>query len=578
MKTALASARTGVLWSAFFSIFINLLMLTGPLYMLQIYDRVLSSRSVPTLIALTALIAGLFLAMGLLEMVRGRLMNRMAGRMHNLLGRPVFDAVMMSPPNSKSPPDQSLRDLSTLRQFLSGPGPFTFFDAPWAPVFLAVVFFMHPILGWIGLIGGVIMLILGLINEGYSSRRVQESTLASSLGQRAVQQNVRNSEVIAALGMHDVMARRWETYHRTADTASRRASDVIGGLSSITKTLRLFLQSAILGAGAWLAIQDLITPGMMIAASIITGRALAPIDQAVARWGSVVATRAAYRRLKEKLADHMGEPDGLPLQRPEGRLALEGVYAAPPGITKPYLKNISFKLDPGEALGIIGPSAAGKSTLARLIIGIWTPLSGTIRLDGAEVTSWARIELGPHLGYLPQDVELFEGSVAENIARFQENAEPKDIIEASRTVSAHDLILGLPDGYDTQIGDAGCHLSAGQRQRIALARAVYGSPSLVVLDEPNANLDSAGDAALAQAIVRLKTSGITVVVIAHRPSAIASVDKLAMIRDGALTAFGPKDEVLKQVLKPANAKRAQPDKKLPLANPLGIPKASGDKS
>ena len=556
LQSALQSARTGVWWSAFFSIFINLLMLTGPLYMLQVYDRVLSSRSVPTLVALTVLIAGLFLAMGLLEMVRGRLMNRMAGRMHTLLGRPVFDAVMMSPASRKGPPDQPLRDLSTLRQFLAGPGPFTFFDAPWTPVFLAVIFFMHPILGWIALIGGIIMLILGIINEGASSKRMQEATAASSLGQRAVQQNVRNSEVIAALGMHGVMADRWQKFHQTADQASRKASDVMGGLSSFTKTLRMFLQSAILGAGAWLAIQDIITPGMMIAASIITGRALAPIDQAVSRWGSVVATRSAYRRLKEMLANHAGEPDGLTLQKPEGRLTLEKVFAAPPGIARPYLKNISFEVQPGEALGIIGPSAAGKSTLARLIIGIWEPLGGTVRLDGAEVSSWSRMDLGPHLGYLPQDVELFEGSVAENISRFRENAEPKDIIEAASDVAAHDLILSLPDGYNTQIGDAGCHLSAGQRQRIALARAVFGAPSLVVLDEPNANLDAAGDAALAQAIVRLKERGVTVIVIAHRPSAIASVDKLAMIKDGTLAAFGPKDEVLEKVLK---ARKPKPE-------------------
>jgi len=566
LKVALRAARTGVLWSIFFSVFINLLMLTGPLYMLQIYDRVLASRSVPTLIALTVLIAGLFLTMGILEAVRGRLMNRMAGRMHNLLGRPVFDAVLMTPVHGQGPPDQLLRDLGTLRQFFSGPGPFIFFDAPWAPLFLAVVFFMHPYLGWIALTGGGIMVILGLINEAFSRRRVQESAAASNLGHRAVQQNVRNAEVIAALGMHEAMARRWQKHHLTADQAARRASDVTGGLSAITKTFRLFLQSAILGAGAWLAIQEIITPGVMIAASIITGRALAPIDQAVARWNSVLATRGAWHRLKAHLSAFAGQPESLPLHPPKGRLDLDKVFAAPPGSPKPYLKNISFSLDPGDALGIIGPSAAGKSTLARLIIGIWAPLSGTIRLDGAEVTTWARGELGPSLGYLPQDVELFEGSVAENISRFQDDPDPAAIIEAAQIVRAHDLILGLPDGYDSQIGDSGCHLSAGQRQRIALARAVYGTPGLVVLDEPNANLDAEGDAALAEAITTLKNRGTTVVVIAHRPSAIASVDKLAMIKEGNLTAFGLKSDVLKQVLKPAEAAPARPAGTAPLYN------------
>ena len=548
LSEALAASRNLFVAVGFFSLFVNLLMLTGPLYMLQIYDRVLASRSVPTLVALTVLICVLFLALGLLEWIRSRLLGRIGQRLDRHLNAKTFDALMRSGlrrPGDRN--DQPLRDLASLRQFLTSPGPLAVFDAPWTPVFLAVVFMMHWTLGLIALAGALLLLGIAVANEVRTRYLHREASEASILSNRLASAGLRNVEVVEAMGMAPELSRRWSAAYDQAARAQARAADRASTFTASTKTLRLFLQSAILGAGALLAINQIITPGMMIAASIIMGRALAPIDQVVGQWRSFVSARTARARLKGLLADNPPPAAQMSLPKAGGSVQVENLCAGPPGARKPVIKDISFALKRGETLGIIGPSAAGKSTLARALVGVWPATSGTVRLDGVDIATWDREELGPQIGYLPQDVELFAGAVSANIARFHEDADPTAIVDAARAAGVHDMILRLPAGYNTEIGEGGSHLSAGQRQRIALARALYGEPVLVVLDEPNSNLDAAGDEALSQAILTMKQQGRTVIVIAHRPSAIAAVEKLLMLDGGEARIFGPKEEVLARV-------------------------------
>ena len=554
VRAALGKSRGAFFMTGVFSLFINLLMLTAPLYMLQIYDRVLASRSEPTLIVLTVLAGGLLLVMGGLDLIRSRVLVRVGVKMDALLNARVFSAVFAQAlRGARGQRAQALRDLDSLRQFLTGPGPFAFFDAPWAPLYLAVVFIFHPILGFVALAGAVVLFSMALINELVTRRPLQLANAQAIAANGFAEASLRNAEVLEALGMLPEIRKRWTAQHCQGLALQATASDRAATLTSWSKAVRISLQVAILGAGAALAIQQIITPGVMIAASILMGRALAPVEQAIGQWRHFVGARQAYRRLNELLQAIPEDEARLTLPKPEGRLAVEQLVAAPPGSQKPVLKGVSFKLEPGEALGVIGPSASGKSTLARNLVGVWAPQSGAVRLDGAEVQGWDAEQLGPHLGYLPQDVELFAGNVAENISRFSAEASPEAVVAAARAAGVHDMILQLDKGYDSEIGEQGCVLSGGQRQRVGLARALYGEPALVVLDEPNASLDAAGDEALTQAILGLKARGATVVVMAHRPSAIAAVDKLLMLREGRVEAFGPKEEVIAKVTKAAGA-------------------------
>jgi PrtD family type I secretion system ABC transporter len=551
LREALKACRSGWLAIGAFSFFTNLLMLTGPLYMLQVYDRVLASGSLPTLVALTILVAVLFLAFGLLELVRSRLLSHIGNRLERLLGEPTFDALLgraVARPGRRG--DQPLRDLSSLRGFLTSPAPLVVFDLPWTPVFIGVICLLHVWLGLLAIVGVAILAALAIANELVTRSSFQLAGEEARAGNVVASGALRNVEAVEAMGMRPAMRRLWQDRNGRALAAQTVANGRAASFSASTKALRLFLQSAVLGLGALLAVQQEISPGMMIAASIIVGRALAPIEQAVGQWRSFVSSRESYRRLKDHLQERPGAEARMRLPRAEGSLQVEHVFAAPPGVAKPLLRDVTFALRPGDTLGIIGPSAAGKSTLARVLVGIWPALGGAVRLDGADVSKWDRDDLGPQIGYLPQDVELFAGKVSDNIARFSETVDPAKVVEAAKLAGVHEMILHLPEGYDTEIGEGGRHLSAGQRQRLALARALYGDPALIVLDEPNSNLDAAGDEALSKAIEALKAKGKTVVVIAHRPSAIAAVEKLLSLENGTVRAFGAKDEVMRQVLRP----------------------------
>ena len=533
----------------FFSFFINMLMLTAPLYMLQIYDRVLSSGSQPTLVALTVLAVGMMLVMGGLEVIRSRILVRIGTRLDQQLSDHVFTATFeRSLGAAQIDRGQALRDLEAVRQFLTSTAPFALFDAPWTPVFIAVIFLFHPLLGFVAVAGALILFTLALLNEMRTRPPLDEANRHAADASVFAQSSLRNADAIQAMGMMPALRQRWRGKHLASLSLQGVASDRGGTISAISKTARLIIQVAMLGVGAFLAIDQIITPGVMIAASIILARALQPIEQAIGNWRMVVSTRHAYRRLKELMGGRSAQSDRMRLPEPLGRVSIERVVAVPPGAEEPSLKRISFELEPGDAVGVIGPTGAGKSSLARILVGVWRPYDGSVRLDGAELSNYDAEELGRFIGYLPQDVELFDGTVGENISRFTDDASPDDIVAAARLASVHDMILRLPNGYDAIIGEGGRRLSGGQRQRIALARALYRQPSMIVLDEPNASLDAEGDQALGEAIRAMKELGKTVIVMAHRPSAIASVDKLIMLRDGMIEAFGNKDDVLKEVL------------------------------
>lgn len=547
LRNAQLAARSVLLRAGFFSLFVNLLMLTGPLYMLQIYDRVLSSRSFETLIVITLLTLALFAAMGMLDFVRSALLSRAGASFERQLQEVTFNSSMRAAIAAGALPERPLRDLRQIRQFVGSPALTAFFDAPMTPFFLLMVFLMHWLLGIVAVAGLLALLALAIINERWSrigNETAQKLTLETD---RLATATLRNAVAADAMGMRRGLRERWLTSSNAAVGNALIASDRIMGLTAISKATRLFLQSAILGTGAYLAIMQEVTPGVMIAASIITGRALAPVEVVTSQWRNYAQTISAYGRLKKFLSATQEVADRMQLPAPKGQLLLEKVYVQPVSAAKPIVKNVSFSLQPGEALGVIGPSAAGKSTLARAIVGVERVVSGEVRIDGAMLEQWDKDFLGKHIGYLPQDIELFFGSVAENISRFTAEATSEEVIAAAQAAGAHELILSLPDGYETNIGDFGRTLSAGQRQRIGLARALFRDPVLVVLDEPNSNLDADGDAALARAIRRLKERGATTVIVAHRPSAIAFVDKLLMLSEGEMKAFGDRDAVLTKI-------------------------------
>jgi len=541
-----------------FSFFINLLMFVSPLYMLQIYDRVITSRNETTLLGITAIAAFLLLVYAILEMLRSRILVRAGLLFDDKIAAPVFDAVHRS--NLRQPNGghvQALRDVDTVREFLTGAGLISFCDAPWFPVFVAAAFFLHPWFGFIALAGSAIILSLTLLNEVLTKKQLNLASQAGMQASQSAQATFRNGEVLHAMGMLGALRSKWTKHHEEVLGWQAVASDRAGVIVASTKFFRLFLQTAILGTGAYLAIHREISPGAMIAASILIGRALQPIELAVGSWKGFVAARGAFARLKTIFQVAGAEPERMSLPRPKGSLSIEGLVAAAPGQKLPILRNVNFSLNAGEVVGVVGPSAAGKSSLARVLVGVWPIASGAVRLDGSDLSHWNPQELGQYLGYLPQDVELFGGTIAQNIARFQD-IDNEAVIAAASLAGCHELIQQLPDGYNTQIGEGGQTLSGGQRQRIGLARALYGKPSLVVLDEPNANLDAAGEEALLQAIQRLKALGTTVVIVTHKVNILAVVDKILIMNSGAVQAFGVRDEILGRLAGPKIVPNAVP--------------------
>jgi ATP-binding cassette, subfamily C, bacterial PrsD len=539
---------TGV---ALFSAVVNILALTGSLYMLQVYDRVLSSRSVPTLIGLSLITLAAYALSGGLDMLRGKMLARIGARFDEQLSTRVFDLVSTMPLKGAKQAEsmQPIRDLDTIRGFLSSLGPTALFDMPFMPIFLLGCFLIHPWLGVMSVVGGVVIVILTIYTDAKSKGPSYEMTKSSAERHVMAESSRRNAEAIRALGMRDFLARRYGEVHVRHVNDGLRASESTSGISAFAKVFRMVLQSAILGLGAYFVIHGEMSGGLMIAASIMMSRALAPIEIAVAHWKGFTASRQAYRRLQHIMSIVPAQDQRMPLPAPKARLTVQEVYAGAPGAQLPIVQAASLQLQAGQGLGLIGPSASGKSTLARTLVGVWSTMRGEIRLDGAALDQWEPDALGRHIGYLPQDVELFEGTIAENISRFQPDAKPEDVISAAKTAGAHELILNFPDGYDTRIGEGGASLSGGQRQRVALARALYGNPFLVVLDEPNASLDGAGDEALNQAILSVRQRGGIVIVITHRPAALGQVDQVAIMEDGRIKAMGPRDEVLQSVMK-----------------------------
>lgn len=533
-----------------FSVFANLLMLTGPLYMLLVYDRVLGSRSEATLLALTLLIVFLFIIMGALDVSRGRIMARIGARFQNRLERRVYEASLRRAaldPNSSNA-QTGLRDLEAVQRMLASPGLMAMFDLPWTPIFLAGILIFHYSLGLLALGGGAILVALALINQRMSRRPMLKS-IETSQKAEILGDHLRNeAEMLQALGMRGASFKRWKATRDEALAQQVGANDISGSFSSITKTFRLLLQSAMLGLGAYLVLQNQLTAGAMIAGSILMGRALAPIEMAIGQWPVVQRGMKGWSNLSELLSSVPPEAERTPLPRPKAVLSVNQVTVVPPGEKQAALRMVSFDLQPGQAVGVVGPSGAGKSTLARALTGIWRPAGGKIRLDGAALDQFDPDVLGQLIGYLPQRVQLFDGTITENIARLSENPDPKQVVEAAQRAAAHDMILKLPDGYDTRVSQLGGRLSGGQIQRIGLARALYGDPVLLVLDEPNSNLDNEGSEAVNAAIRRMKAEGKAALIMAHRPAAIQECDLILMLEGGGRRAFGPKDEVLRSIL------------------------------
>jgi ATP-binding cassette, subfamily C, bacterial PrsD len=544
---------------------INVLYLTGSFFMLEVYDRVVPSRSVPTLVGLAILAGVLYTAQGILDLIRGRILVRIGTSLDDALGKRVFEMVTRLPLKVGQRNDglQPIRDLDSVRSFLSGLGPVAIFDLPWMPFYIAICFAFHPLIGITALGGAIILTMVTFITEYTTRKSIAESTSYSITRNGLAEASRRNAEALIAMGMVGRMVHRWAGANRKFLESQRRVSDVAGGLGAVSKVFRMTLQSAVLAVGAYLVIYQMATAGIIIAGSILAARALAPVDLAVANWKSFVVARLGWKRLNQLLQVVPPDPPRMSLQTPTRVLTVEKATVVAPGTQKMVAQEIQFTLDRGSGLGIIGPSGSGKSSVARMLVGVWTPVRGKVRVDGAALDQWSSEALGPHIGYLPQDVELMAGTVAQNIARFEPEPDPDAVIAAARAARVHELITGLSEGYETQIGEQGAALSAGQAQRIALARALYRDPFLVVLDEPNSNLDADGDEALTKAVLSVRARGGIIVVIAHRPSAIAGVDLLLVMDRGRQEAFGPKDAVMAKMLKPSSL--AAPIKVVPNA-------------
>lgn len=565
LTDALQAFRRVFLVVGIFSFSINLLLLTPALYMLQMYDRVLTSRNEDTLLLLTLLLVGLLALEGAIEFIRSRVMSRVSAALDVDISRRVFDAMFQRTLQGQNAA-RVTSDLMALRQFLTGKGLLALFDAPWVPIFLLVTFLISPWLGLFSLVAAVLLLALAWYNEMATAELHAESSRLGAIASQYASASLRNSEIIHALGMLPAMRRRWEAKQSEQLAALGEVNDRSAKINGTVRFLRQVFQSGALGVGAFLVLQDQLTAGGMIAASILLGRTLAPVDLAIGSWRNVVKAREALAKLNALLRDHPESRNLVTLPKPKGTLSVEALVVASPRVREPILKGLTFQLAAGRVVAIVGPSASGKSTLARALVGVWQPISGTVRLDGADIATWSRDELGPCIGYLPQDVELFEGSIAENIARFGE-IDSDRIVAAARRAGVHELILKLPSGYETTIGEGGMTLSGGQRQRIALARALYGDPTVIILDEPNANLDDAGDAALVSAIRSLKASGATVVVVTHRMNLLVETDSVMVLNEGRIQAFGPTSEVLKPNRSKPPSDEAAPAKELPEAAP-----------
>lgn len=551
MKTALVRAvealKPSVVTAVIFSFFINILALVSPLYMLQVYDRVLTSRNAMTLLVLTLICIVLFIVYGALESLRTQVLVRGGMKFDSEIRNPVFGAVLDSTIKRKGFGPQSFRDMDQVRDFMTGGGLIAFCDAPWIPVFVLVSFMLHPFFGVLAIISGIIIFGLAIANDRATKDPLGKANLAAIAAQNDVSATLRNAEVMKAMGMWGGLQARWLTKRDEQINWQASASDRAGALMSGIKAYRQIVQTLILGGGAFLAIKGTISPGSMIAASIIVGRALSPIEQAVGQWKGFVGARSAWDRLSVTLNENPENEERMELPAPTGRLSVENASVMPPGGQAPTLRNASFNMEPGSVLGIVGPSAAGKSSLLRGLVGVWPLADGAIRMDGFDLRQWDPKQLGRHVGYLPQDIELFSGTVAENIARFTEY-DSADVIQAANLAGVHQMIQGLPNGYDTPIGEVGASLSGGQRQRIALARAVFRNPALLVLDEPNASLDAAGEQALMEAIQHLKASGSAIVFATHKPSLLAVADAIMVINGGVISDVGPRDDMLAKLL------------------------------
>ncbi|MBJ7539956.1 type I secretion system permease/ATPase [Marinomonas transparens] len=551
----LSSLKSSAAYLGLLSFFINLLMLTGPLFMIQVYDRVLASSSIPTLMVIGGFALCMYVFFGILEGMRSRILARIGLWMDAKLSGLSFEASTKAPIllGSKSEKLRPVQDMDTIRQFVCGAGPSAIMDMPWLPFYLGIVFLFHPIFGYVALGGILVICLLIATNEYFSKKPSTEFAQENIQRTIAVESARRNAEVIQAMGMMPILQWRWDQKNEGYLDKQLVTSDRSAFYSTTIKTFRFILQSLILATGAWLAINQEVSPGIMIAASIMSSRALAPIEQAVSQWRAFLSARQSLKRLKEVL-DAKPSKGILDLPLPCKSLTLTNFACAPAGVRQPFVQNVSLEIMSGDGLGIIGPSGSGKSTLARGLTGILPSLKGSVRFDGAEISQWSEDRIGDFIGYLPQDVQLFDGTIAENISRFSVDAESEDIIKAAQMAGVHDLIVTFSEGYNTVISATGLSLSGGQRQRLALARALYKEPFLVVLDEPNSNLDSEGDLALTKAIKAIRAAGSIVIVIAHRPSAISAVDHLLCMKDGVPTAMGPKNEVMKQVVAPVSAK------------------------
>ncbi|NOT13988.1 MAG: type I secretion system permease/ATPase [Methylotenera sp.] len=542
-------------FAALFSFFDNMLMLAMPIYMMQLFDRVMTSRSNETLVMLSLAAVGALLVMWVLEMLRARLLGAASLLMDQSLGGKVVSGLIKSAARLGARDyAQGLRDVAVLRGFLTGNSIFALFDTPWAIFFIVIIFIFHPLMGFIALGGAVLLLLVAVLNEKVTHKPLHDAGLASRKSSRFIDISIRNSEVVSAMGMVSGVRGRWQKMNDAVLEHQRVLTQRTSMINSFTKFLRQFIQIAMLGAGAYLVIDQHMTPGIMMAATLILGRALAPVEQAITTWKGIVDARESYDNLNQLLSDYKEDAGAMALPAPSGKLNVERLAFVTPTTRLAVIKGISFELNAGEVLGVIGPSAAGKSSLLRLVAGVWKPTAGAVRLDGADVSEWTREQIGEHIGYLPHDVELFAGSVGDNIARMLPAKDFSDqVIEAAKMAGVHDLILRLPNGYETEIGETGYVLSGGQRQRIALARALFNKPRLILLDEPNANLDGEGEAAFLNAVNAMKQNKMTVLIVTHKPAMLLHADKVLVMKEGLVEAFGPKDEVIGKTVRTASA-------------------------
>ncbi|NIF29811.1 type I secretion system permease/ATPase [Pantoea sp. Tr-811] len=548
LQSALKACKSSFLSVGFFSFFVNALMLVPTFFMIQVSGRVIPSSSTSTLLMLTLILTVLLVTMGALEWVRSRIMVRISNRLDVMLSRDVYRASFKRALNSggADATAQSLNDLTSLRQFFTGSGMFAFFDAPWFPIYTIVMFLFHPWFGWMTVACGVVLTVLAVVNHRVTGRALATANKENVASNVITTKTLRNAEVIESMGMLETLMNRWAKRQRNIMLLQSEASDKGGTVSSTSKTFRTWAQSIMLTIGAYLVVTHEINPGLLMAGSLLLGRALAPIDQMIGNWKGFVSAKVQYDRLSKVMDDLKNEPERMPLPAPEGHIQVENLIVTPPGAKTPVLRSINFVTPAGSIVGIVGPSAAGKSTLVRALMGIWPPQHGVVRLDGADIASWDKQALGPYVGYLPQDIELFEGSISENIARF-DKVDPEKVVQAAQMAGVHEMILMLPDGYDTVIGSDGINLSGGQRQRIGLARALYGNPRLIVLDEPNSNLDDIGERALGVALQKLKETGATVFIVSHRPNILTRLDRILVMAGGTVSLYGERDRVIAEL-------------------------------